>query len=303
MIVVDTDISKLKEAEEKIENQRNEIKTQRDYALSQRDEITRQKQEIIDSIIYAKRIQNAILPKKTDLDSTLDHYFIYNKPRDIVSGDFYWVSRQQNKKIAAVADCTGHGVPGAFMSLIGVAFLNKIVNEKSITSPAEILNLLRQNLASSLKQSPDDEMHTNDGMDIAIVQIDPGKGKLYFAGAKNPLYVVRQNPENNAEPVFDELPADRMTIGIKEKTNKKFSLTSYGIQKHDMVYLFTDGYADQFGGAGGKRMMKHNMKKIIMKIHLLPLEEQKMQLEKYFEEWRNGQNQVDDVLIMGIRIS
>ncbi|MCK4662639.1 MAG: SpoIIE family protein phosphatase [Bacteroidales bacterium] len=273
LIAIDTDISKLKNAEE---------------------EISSQKEEIIDSIIYAKRIQNALFPSKEIMLNIIPEYFILDLPQGIVSGDFYWVSKLKDKIIIAVADCTGHGVPGAFMSMLGVTFLNKIVNEKNITKPNEILDRLRNNVITSLHQTGEIG-EANDGMDIALITIDKKNNSLEYAGANNSAYLFRNNE-------LTEIFADKMPIGIYSEIETPFSCQKMSIQTGDIIYLFTDGYTDQFGGSKGKKFLYKNFRILLKEIHNLPMNEQETRLFKTHRKWKENNEQVDDILIMGIKI-
>ncbi|MCK4662578.1 MAG: SpoIIE family protein phosphatase [Bacteroidales bacterium] len=250
--------------------------------------------EIIDSINYAKRIQNALFPSKEILKKTIPQYFILDLPQGIVSGDFYWFSEIKNKIIIAVVDCTGHGVPGAFMSMLGVTMLNKIVNEKGIIKPNEILDRLRKNVIISLHQTG--KMgEANDGMDIALITIDKKNNSLEYSGANNSAYLFRNNE-------FTEIFADKMPIGIYSEIEIPFSCQKMSIQKDDIIYLFTDGYADQFGGSNGRKFLYKNFKNLLKEIHQLPLNEQKTKLFKTHRKWKENNEQVDDILVMGIKI-
>ncbi|MCK4662577.1 MAG: SpoIIE family protein phosphatase [Bacteroidales bacterium] len=273
LISIDSNVTKLKNAEKEISNQ---------------------KEEIIDSIIYAKRIQNALFPSKELLKKTIPQYFILDKPRGIVSGDFYWFSEIKNKFIIAVADCTGHGVPGAFMSMLGVTMLNKIVNEKGIVKPNEILDRLRNNVIISLHQTGEIG-EANDGMDIALITIDKKNNFLEYAGANNSAYLFRNNE-------FTEIFADKMPIGIYSEIETPFSCQKMSLQTNDIIYLFTDGYADQFGGSKDRKFLYKNFKILLKEIHHLPMNEQETKLFKTHRKWKENNEQVDDILIMGIKI-
>lgn len=275
--------------------QKEEIAAQRDLVMQQRDQIQRQKEEITDSIHYASRIQQAILPPEEIRAQILPEHFILFKPRDIVSGDFYWITRRNGKTVVTAADCTGHGVPGAFMSMLGVSFLNEIVNKEQILHADQILNRLREQVIRSLHQTGR-EGESKDGMDISLLVVDDASGMLEFAGAYNPCYIVR-----NGE--VTELKADRMPIGIySEKGNVPFSCQTFQLQKDDSIYLSSDGYEDQFGGPEGKKLKAKAFKDILLKIYTLPASEQLAYLDRFFGEWRNGYDQVDDVLVIGIKI-
>lgn len=275
--------------------QKEEIAAQRDLVMQQRDQIQRQKEEITASIHYASRIQHAILPPEEIRQQILPEHFILFKPRDIVSGDFYWMTRRNGKTVVTAADCTGHGVPGAFMSMLGVSFLNEIVNKELILHADQILNRLREQVIRSMHQTGR-EGESKDGMDISLLVVDDASGMLEFAGAYNPCYIVR-----NGE--ITELKADRMPIGIySERGNVPFSCQTFQLQKGDGIYMSSDGYEDQFGGPEGKKLKAKAFKDILLKIHPLPAGEQLAYLDKFFEEWKNGYDQVDDVLVIGIKI-
>ena len=275
-----------------IEKQNVEITVQRDHARDQRDRIAVQKKEIMDSIIYARRIQKAILPNIEIIQESLQHFFILFKPRDIVSGDFYWESRVEDEIIIIAADCTGHGVPGAFMSMLGVTFLNEIVNSKKITQPATILNLLRDKIISSLNQKYDNPLR--DGMDISVINYNFASKQVSFAGANNPLFMI-----HNGELI--ELKADKMPIALYDKM-VSFSNAQTELQEGDCLYIFSDGYVDQFGGPKDKKFMKKRFKQLLLDNYLRPMEEQKEILDKAYEDWRGESEQVDDVLVIGLKV-
>lgn len=281
----------LEEKNKTILEQKDEIALQRDLARNQRDQIAYQKKHITDSIMYAKRIQTALLPSLELFSDDLDHFVLY-KPLDIVSGDFYWVSRQDEFQVVIAADCTGHGVPGAFMSMLGVTFLNDIVNNKKVIRPDEILNLLREEIIQALKQSVEDET-VKDGMDMSICTIDFGKNLLWFAGANNSLYHFREGE-------FTEYKADKMPVAIHYNM-KPFSLKEVPLEKGDIIYTFSDGYPDQFGGAKQKKFMKKRFRETLISLLDLPMIEQGEKLNAIFEEWRGDNDQVDDVTVIGIR--
>jgi len=284
----------LEQQKEEIEAQRDEIEAKRDEVLKQRDQIAIQKEEIMDSIIYAKRIQTATLPPENFASTKLSEHFTLFRPKDIVSGDFYWTSDAHSDKLIVIAaDCTGHGVPGAFMSMLGISFLNKIVNEKSITHPTEILNRLRENIVIALKQKGlmDD---AKDGMDIALCSFDLVNNKLYFAGANNPLLFVR-----NGE--MELYKGDKMPIAFFDKMDP-FVTHEIDIQKGDCCYIFSDGYQDQFGGPDGKKFKTKKMKEIILANYDKPMDIQKQILEESLNKWMGPHEQVDDILVMGLKV-
>ncbi|MCK4662637.1 MAG: SpoIIE family protein phosphatase [Bacteroidales bacterium] len=275
----------------KIENQKKELKK---LVKERTIEINNQKEEIIDSILYAKRIQKAILELDKIIKQLLPEYFIINEPRDIVSGDFYWVSEKNGNIIIAVADCTGHGVPGAFMSMLGITYISEIVNKTDNIKANEILNQLREKVIKSLHQKEVEEA-TTDGMDISLCIIDYKKMELQFSGANNPAYMIRENE-------LREIGADKMPIGIHVNDKQPFAVKHIKLVKNDMLYLFSDGYSDQFGGKKDRKFMIWRLKEILQKNSKLPINKQKIHLINAHREWKGNNEQVDDILIMGIRI-
>ncbi len=287
------------EKNEELQQQKEEIEAQRDSATKNRDELAHKNKEIHDSIMYAQRIQNAILPPKSFISRVLKENFILFRPRDIVSGDYYWIAESEGYTYFAAADCTGHGVPGAFMSMLGVSFLNEIL--KVSETPPEagvVLDKLRQKVIEALHQTG--ETHeAKDGMDIALCVIPPDKNVIQFAGAFNPLYVVRDNDIIVVEP-------NRMPIGIYEfdDDKKDFTTNYFQAKPGDMLYVFSDGYADQFGGPNGKKFMVGRMKKALIKAQTMPVEEQRVYLNDLIERWMFGvSDQIDDILVIGVKIS
>ncbi len=258
----------------------------------QKDVIEAKNRDITDSIKYAKRIQNALLPSFDILKESFADSFILFKPRDIVSGDFYWAKKKNGEVIVVAADCTGHGVPGAFMSMLGISFLNEIVDRNNITDPGSILSHLRESVVSSLKQRQVDS-ETRDGMDIALCKINSEKNLLWFAGAYNPLWLIR-----NGE--LTEQRADRMPIAIYDKMNE-FTTQGIELRKGDCIYMFSDGYADQFGGPNGKKFKSKTLQELLISLQDKDMEEQKEILNTTIEEWRGDFEQVDDIVIVGIR--
>jgi tetratricopeptide (TPR) repeat protein len=267
---------------------------QNDEIKSQRDQIFQQKKEITDSIHYASRIQRAVLPPEKILDDNEFEHFILYKPRDIVSGDFYWMNQRDNKLIVAAADCTGHGVPGAFMSMLGMAFLNEIFTRGEYDNAAQILDQLRLQVVSSLHQTGKME-ETKDGMDISLCLFDKDINKMHFAGAFNSLYLVRGGE-------LIEAQADRMPIGVHEKANVSFTNHVLDIQKGDSLYILSDGYIDQFGGENGKKFMTKRFKQLLLDIQQKNMEEQKSFLDTILTQWRGEYDQIDDIMVIGIRI-
>ncbi len=262
---------------------------ERTHALSLvNEQLSLRNRDITDSITYAKRIQFAILPPDIPYDST----FILFRPKDIVSGDFYWMNSVGGKEFIAAVDCTGHGVPGAFMSFIGYTSLNKIIIEQGVHTPSEILNRLNHEVATTLHQKG--ESIVNDGMDIALISYSPDTGKIEYAGAFNPLIIVR-----NHELI--EIKADRFAIGRSTGKDKAFTNHEVRIEKGDSLYLYSDGYADQFGGPEGKKFKTASLKELLVNISSFDADSQLKILETTFEDWKAGQEQIDDVLVVGRR--
>jgi len=283
--------AELEEKNRTISIQRDEIAQQRDLASAQRDQIAYQKKHITDSIEYAERIQAALMPSLELFSDKLEHFVLY-KPLAIVSGDFYWVSTQGNKQVIISADCTGHGVPGAFMSMLGVTLLNEIVNGKHIIMPDEIIDNLRQGVIKSLNQDEDDGS-VKDGMDISVCTIDFEQNILWYAGANSPLYLVRGSELRHYR-------ADKMPASIHYKM-QPFTLHRIELRKGDAFYIFSDGYADQFGGPQKRKFMSVQLKETLMSIAGMPMLLQGERLNEIFENWKGSNPQVDDVTVIGVR--
>ncbi len=281
----------LEEKNRQITAQREEIRKQRDIAELQRDQIAYQKKHITDSIEYAKRIQKAILPSLELFSDRIDHFVLY-KPRDIVSGDFYWVDESDHTQIIITADCTGHGVPGAFMSMLGISLLNEIVHNRQIHKPDQILNELREKVIASLKQEAG-RSNVKDGMDMTVCAVHFDSGLLEIAGANNPVYIVHEDE-------LIQVKGDKMPVAIHD-TMKPFSLQKFNLTKGDCFYTFSDGYVDQFGGPNQKKFLSKNFRKVILEMKDKSMYEQGIALDKVFEEWRKEVDQVDDVTVIGIR--
>jgi len=282
---------RLEEKNRTISLQKDEIEQQRDLAAAQRDQIAYQKKHITDSILYAKRIQTALIPSLELFSDKLEHFVIY-KPLAIVSGDFYWVSSIENKQVIIVADCTGHGVPGAFMSMLGVTLLNEIVNNRHILLPDQIIENLRQGVIKSLNQAADEDS-IKDGMDVSACVIDFSENTLLWAGANNPLYLVRGNE-------LVHYRADKMPASIYYKM-QPFSLHKIELRKGDTFYIFSDGFADQFGGPKQRKFMSNQLKESLVSTAGIPMLLQAEKLNDIFEEWRGDSPQVDDVTLIGVR--
>jgi serine phosphatase RsbU (regulator of sigma subunit) len=285
---------KLAESKRQIEMINSDLEVKNSEILKQKDIIEQKNQSITDSIQYASRIQTAVLPPISFIsDWGIDSFILY-KPKDIVSGDFYWGVKNDEKIIIAAGDCTGHGVPGAFMSMLGHAFLDEIISTMETENAADILNLLRDDIINALKQKgTTGEAH--DGMDISLIILDLKAGKLDYAGANNPLYLIRDGR-------MIQYKADRMPIGIHVTTITPFTNQSVEIRKDDYLYLFSDGYADQFGGPNGKKYMYKPFQELLLKHHDKPMELQKEILDDTFNKWKNDREQVDDVLVIGLHI-
>jgi len=292
----------VKERTEEIERSKKKIEEQRDVAY-------KQKKEILDSISYAQRIQQAVLPSTQYADDILLEHFIYYKPRDIVSGDFYWMKKINNYIAVVAADCTGHGVPGAFMSMLGSSFLNEIITRRSMDSAAQILNRLRSKVKQSLHQEGKDG-EQKDGMDIALLIIDSETLMLQYAGAYNPLYIIRPNEGINlkdesidvdARYELIHLKADRQPIGI-HLAEKEFTNHVFQLKNGDSLYSFSDGYVDQFGGETGEKFKSKRFKELLMSAQGKAMNEQKIILEQAFMKWKRDLAQIDDVLVMGIKV-
>jgi serine phosphatase RsbU (regulator of sigma subunit) len=282
---------RLEEKNRTISAQKDEIEKQRDIAAMQRDQIAYQKKHITDSIVYAKRIQTALLPSLELFSDDLEHFVLY-KPLDIVSGDFYWYTRRDNRQIVIVADCTGHGVPGAFMSMLGVTMLNEIILAKDVLMPDQILNTLRREIMGALKQS-EEEDKVKDGMDMAVCLIDFDESALYYAGANSPLYLVRGNELIHYRP-------DKMPVAIHYRMND-FTMQKIELQKGDTFYIFSDGFADQFGGPDQRKFMTGQLKETLVKMSGTPMIRQGEMLNDIFVEWQGDNPQVDDVTLIGVR--
>jgi len=262
--------------------------------LGNLETVKEQKENILESIHYAKRIQGATLPSMEIAENLLPEHFILFKPRDIVSGDYYWLTQIEGKTIVVVADCTGHGVPGAFMSMLGISILNQLVNNHNLLHANEILELMRDNVKKSLRQD-DHDSESKDGMDMALIIFDFENKKLEFAGANNPLYIIRNNE-------LIKLDADKMPIGVYVVDDRKFNLHEMDIQEGDCYYTFSDGFVDQVGGESNRKFMRKNFTELLLKIHESPMAEQKVLLDETIENWKGKNEQVDDILVFGIRV-
>ena len=272
-----------------------------DKVLERTQEIQHQKEmveeknrEIVDSINYALRLQQAIIPPIDKIKEKFPDSFVLFKPKDIVSGDFYWMDVKGNAVSIAVADCTGHGVPGALVSVVGANSLNRCVKEFGLKKPSSILDKLRELIVETFEMS---NHEVKDGMDISFIQFDPERRKAQWTGANNPLWILRHDGNE-----IEEIKADKQPIGKFEHA-KPFTNHEIDVQPGDCLYLFTDGFADQFGGEKGKKLKAAVMRDLFISMKDVPMETQKTKINKAFEDWKNLLEQVDDVCVMGIRIS
>jgi ligand-binding sensor domain-containing protein/serine phosphatase RsbU (regulator of sigma subunit) len=290
-MVVNIRTSELRKEKEKVESINKEV-------IEQKAEIENKNKEITDSIKYAKNIQEALLPPLTETEHAFEECFILYLPKDIVSGDFFWHTYKNNLHYIAAADCTGHGVPGAFMSIVGNTLLNEIVNHNNIVTPGDILLELHRGVKEALKQS-NEENERRDGMDIALCAIDFKNQTIHYAGANRPLWIFRKNKHFEAEIIK---PSKFPIGGLELEENRIYESHTISLEKGDSIYIFSDGFADQFGGPKGKKFMVSNMQKLIQENIRLDMLQQKKNIHESFSLWKNNLEQVDDVLMIGIRI-
>ncbi len=319
---------RVEEQQQETEKQREEAEKQRDLAEERRSKIEEAHQEITRSIEYAQKIQYALLQSEEYVSPHLPGHFILFKPQSQVSGDFYWAREHKAHLYVAAVDCTGHGVPGAFMSMLGISQLNEIMATDELLTPGAILTELRERVVRELSGSEFGET-AKDGMDAALLRIpldEEGTKTIAFAGAQNPLYLVRKgiaekDPRSLLEDLSGlginerlkpfkkssdgiEIKGDPIPVGYDEYASGDFTTVSLQLQKGDMLYIFSDGYADQFGGPKGKKFRYGPFKELMTRIHEQALEDQKEELDRTFEEWKeeSEQEQIDDVVVIGIRI-
>ena len=294
-------LKKEKEYLEQVVKERTaEVVAQKDHIEQQHKIVTHQKEEITASITYARRIQQAVLPGIEILSENTADSFVLYKPRDIVSGDFYWIGKSNSHLIVTAADCTGHGVPGAFMSMLGISFMNKIIKEQKIELPDQILGQMRNNVITSLKQG-NYEGTTKDGMDMALCAINLETLELIFAGAYNPAILVSGDE-------VTEIKANRMPVGL-HMVMDDFTHETVQLKKGDCIYMFSDGFQDQMGGPDGRKFMRKNLRELLLSIHSKPFCEQKEILDNTIESWRNDPSnpsgeidQMDDILVLGFSV-
>ncbi|MDZ4665667.1 MAG: SpoIIE family protein phosphatase [Bacteroidota bacterium] len=295
----------LAKSKEIIEMENVVISKQKHEIEEQKDALFEKNKEITDSINYAKRIQSALIPKEDEFTKAFKESFVLFKPKDIVSGDFYWIYQKDNKIYYATADCTGHGVPGGFMTMLGLSFLEEIVSLNVAQNPADILNIIRDKIVSTLKQTGSAE-ENKDGMDVVLCCIDKEKMKLTYAAANNSFYILRK--DEKTEIVLLEKKGDKQPCGFFPDP-RPFTLHEVDLKKDDIIYTLTDGYPDQFGGktkeirkAGGKKFRYKALEMLLIQNCDLPYSQQKDLLNQAIEEWRGELEQVDDILVIGVKI-
>jgi len=275
-------------------------------------QINEQKALITDSITYAQRIQSAILPSEELMNEVLPEHFILFRPKDIVSGDFYWIKEVQDHVVMLDADCTGHGVPGAFMSMLGITIFNELISDKCYDAPGAILDRLREKIKNMLAQQGNSD-EQKDGMDIALAVYNKKTREVHFAGANNPLYIVRENHTDdkdmeeyasidNGDYRLFEIKGDRQPIG-RYWEEHPFRTTSVYLKEHDSFYIFSDGFIDQFGGENRKKFKSINFKKLLLSVQRNPMEIQKYKIEKAYDEWKGPYEQIDDISVLGVKVN
>lgn len=298
-------------SEKQLKQTNEELNSLNEDINNQKLKIERVHSQITDSINYAKRIQQAVFPPIKIFQNNFKDSFVFFRPRDIVSGDFYWTLKVEDEIIIAVADCTGHGVPGAFMSLLGISFFNEIIPKSTHKKASEILDLIRQKIKKTLKQTGKHE-EQRDGMDMALCVINCKTRKMQYAGANNSLYLIRKisttdeyldkysQIKQNEDVLFD-IKADRQPVSVFFHESS-FTNHQIDIQDDDTLYLFSDGFSDQLSGTTGKKFMTKNFKKLLLEINNYSMKKQLQILDNKFETWKAGSEQIDDVLILGIKL-
>ncbi|WPP51614.1 tetratricopeptide repeat protein [Catalinimonas niigatensis] len=285
----------LERQKEAIHIQKIKIEKQRDEIVSKSKLLEESKQDITDSIMYAKRIQLSLLPEKDQLKHLFPDSLVFFRPKDIVSGDFYWIHETGDKVVVAVLDCTGHGVPGAFMTVLSNSILNELVLENCVNTPNVILSVMDTKIREALHQHQGDEDANSDGLDMAVCIIDRKTSELSYSGAQMPMYVTHHGS-------LIQLKPNRFSLGGSFFSDKNFSNQCIKLNRGDMLYMATDGFQDQFGGPKDKKFMRSNFKALLENIHLEPVSKQGIIIQEAFENWKSEQIQTDDVLVMGIRI-
>ncbi len=281
--------------EQKVIARTEEVVKQKEEIELQSKELEILFKQVTDSIHYAKRIQEAILPPNNLVKAILPESFVLYKPKDIVSGDFYWIDKKQDWNYFAAVDCTGHGVPGAFMSIVGYNILKDILKNTDSFAPSVIMDKMNEGVANTLHTNSSSETQTKDGMDMTLCAINYNTLELQFSGAFNPLYIVR-----NGELIQHK--ADKFPVGMFIGEKQNFTNNTIQLQKGDHIYIFSDGYADQFGGPKGKKFMAGNFRDLLVDVSKRPISQQKDVLDKTIESWRGNLEQVDDILIIGVTV-
>ena len=259
----------------------------------QKIELELREKEITDSLIYAQRIQEALLPSESYFRKHFESSFIFFRPKDIVSGDFYWIGEKGDKVFVVAADCTGHGVPGALMSMIGLEIIDKTINDDNIEIPSRILAVLDKGLEKTFSREKNIGTIIRDGMDVGLCVIDKKRRKVIFSGAFFPLYLIRNNS-------LIEIKGDKIIIGMNQE-GLTYSDHELDLMENDIFYLFSDGYVDQFGGSERKKFMYRRFRYLLLTIHNFPVNDQKSILEDNIKTWMGGNNQVDDIMVIGFR--
>jgi len=303
---------KINAQKDEIESQRDEIEAARDQIQKQHDTVFHQKEMITDSISYAQRIQSALLPSESLLGELVPEHFIVFKPKDIVSGDYYWVKEVQDHVVIVGADCTGHGVPGAFMSMLGITLLNDLIGDRCYNAPSAILEQLRSKIKEMLAQEGNGD-EQKDGMDLALVIFNKNNRELHYAGANNPVYIIRDKKQANGKDLVPylsidnedyqlfEIKGDRQPIGVHwEET--AFTNHSVMLEENDAFYLFSDGFVDQYGGEQRKKFKSLPFKRLLLSIQGEKMSKQGHILENTFENWRGDVEQIDDVSVIGVKV-
>ncbi len=270
-----------------------EMKAAYDEIDFQREELQLRNKDITDSLTYARRIQTALLPAEHHIKKVFPDYFIYYRPKHIVSGDFYWISERSGKYFIAAADCTGHGVPGALMSMIGLELLQKIINEMKVDESDNILLTLNRELESAFFKEEDGKALIKDGVEMSICVIDRKSMQMEFSGAFLPVYIVRNDK-------LIEIKGDKQNV-VQSVPGVTFNRSSFTLQKGDILYLFSDGYADQFGGPDNKKFMYRRLRHILLTISKYPLGDQQRILDETITTWMREFDQIDDMMILGVR--
>ena len=295
----------------KVKKKTNSQLSEKNNLIERQKELVEEKnKEITDSITYAKRLQSAILPPLEMLHGEFKDSFVHYRPKDVVSGDFYWIEKQGDLIFIAAADCTGHGVPGAMVSVVCSNALNRSVNEFKLSSPAEILNKTRDLVITTFAKSGD---NVKDGMDICLCAFDKKNGKVIFAGANNPLWIIRENRHLTEEQLSTEknfthdgyslleIKSSKQPVGLYEGM-VDFVEIEIPVIEGDTYYLSTDGYADQFGGEKGKKLKYKNFKKLLLENAQRTGDEQNLILDNFMNEWKRDYEQLDDICVIGVRV-